>query len=235
LETIPNPKELRIFVGKRDSIIWPRRRIYMYSKYFTRPKTILMVALFLLLPSAIVSAGTLTIYDTTDTLFFADGTGRAIPQSSCGGEVCQILITPPVGWGATGVSFANITPIDVNIFEDSNQTVVSYTLHLQFFTFVDSAGISVFGAGIVFVSDSDGSGLQPLPNPFATAVTESGMPQFGSLITWDLPDGTHFEDSIFFVSDVSDVSDVPEPNTLALFGLALIGLGLSSRKQRNSV
>jgi hypothetical protein len=164
--------------------------------------------LALLLQPTSAVAGTITFFDSTDTVtvvLSADLLMRG-SAASCSGEICRVVLISPLG--TAGVNFSS-----TNIF-DPNSQILSDTIFIDFPIFPTAL--------ITFTSDSEGGpALQPVNGPF---IFENGMVQFASSIVWHLAAGGDITDSIFFQSDAVEIS-VPEPGTLALLGLALVGFG----------
>lgn len=117
------------------------------------------------------------------------------------------------------------TTINFNIFDSIPKSTLSDTLSISFFgisTQPNGANISV---DLTFISDTEGVPMVPLPG--AISVIETGnLQSLDALIAGTIPA------SGFSVSFRSDVEDIPEPNTFALLGLSLVGLGLAGSRQQ---
>src|SRR5579871_6700222 len=163
------------------------------------------------------SAGSITINDLTDTVFFTDNTGGRLGGIMCSnGETCGFSITGPAGTTnitANAVAANLLEPGTFNA-SDSLQEQINSTITFWLFT---SDGES----GIPFAGGCCGTG-------FINNLEEDGTPQNAIVISYfnaaGAPNGT---DTIFIQSDLE--SGVPEPSTC---WMALGGLGLLSVLRR---
>jgi hypothetical protein len=172
---------------------------------------ILALSTCLLCPQTGGRAGSITFNDLSDDVTVVDTTGR-ITSSVCDTEHCFVTFSAPLN--TVNVSGS---PPNINIRESPGGRISDVL-------FVNSGPSA---AMIEFVSDVEGFVLDPVPGVF---IVETGTIQNVASVTWTLRDGSTVVDSIGFISDVSEVSEVPEPRGIALLGIGLLGLGLIRRQ-----
>jgi hypothetical protein len=175
---------------------------------------VVFVALCSLYPESGACAGMITIDDLSDSLTVVDTTGR-ITSSVCtttiADESCFVNFSSP----ANTVS-ASGGPTSLNVRESALGAISDVVL----FSFTSSGGM------IEFHSDVEGGAvLDPVPGPF---VLETGTVQDAASVTWTLANGSTVVDTIAFISDVSEI---PEPASVALLGMGLLSLALVCRKR----
>lgn len=172
--------------------------------------------ILLLVMSTNASAGTITFNDLTDSLTITDRTGRATFSTCPAGktETCSFAWAAPVDTvSASGGPVGNF-----NIYEDASLQIVSDQLIWDF---------GLTGGTASFISDTDGVVLTALPG--GRSIVETGKFQNVGGVTWTLKDGTTVTDTIQFVSDVESV---PEPGSIALVSIALLGMAAVFRGAR---
>jgi hypothetical protein len=169
-------------------------------------------------------AGTITFFDLTDTVtatLSSDIIARG-STISCAGEVCAVTLFPPkTPSGST--SFANTT-----ILELGSQAISDIISVVP--TFTPDGTFNVQSFAVTFTSDSEGG---PSLSDLGNHMFEDGSLQQAdsSTISW-FPTGGRVDDTIFFQSDAVEI--VPEPGSLAVFGIATGGFALLRRGKRKS-
>ncbi|MCB1943455.1 MAG: PEP-CTERM sorting domain-containing protein [Candidatus Accumulibacter sp.] len=184
-------------------------------------KAIVASSVLALLSSG-AAAGTITFFDLSDSVtvtLSSDLLARG-STSTCVGEICAVRLLPPppssgsASWGS-------------NTIYEQGSSQISDTISI-IPTFLPNFEIEYFT--VTFTSDMEGGPpLLDLGNP----MTEDGTLQraINSDIGWQLgPTGAAITDMIFFQSDVVE-NPANEPASLALFGLGLVGIGFSRRRQ----
>jgi hypothetical protein len=169
-----------------------------------------LIALCCLLPAAAARAGMITLDDRSDNVSVVDTTGR-ITSSVCttttAAESCLVTFSAPPNTVSTSGN-----PISLNVRESALGAISDVVI----FNF------SASGGRIDFVSDVEGGPvLDPVPGPF---VVETGAVQDVGSVTWTLADGGTVLDTVAFISDVSEI---PEPGSVALLGMGLLSLGMA--------
>ena len=124
-----------------------------------------------------------------------------------------------LGTAATGVAFESSTSIYVKVFDELNSVDVNTGAD----TFLFSLGVDADNIlenapdGTLLTGSRDGTGTQ-----FYSI-------DVGSSITTALGHAP-----VAFSAVAFSVSDVPEPATMALFGLGLVGIGVIARRRKQS-
>ena len=181
-----------------------------------------VVALFCISPAGAV-AGTITFFDTVDTVTYTDDTGRA--SGSCVGESCSLTLLAPgaVSTGTVTISFIGGGavwlepghPFNPPFIEISDTFCGAPFADPPTCHFINSGGLTT-AVTIEFASDVDNH--QPVI--FQAPTVEDGTIQTAFTITW----GGLATDTVKFQSDVVPV--VPEPSSIVLLvtGVAVVGL-----------
>ena len=151
--------------------------------------------------------------DTSDTIFvFFNGS----PFGSCAVETAGCSTTTEFGGGNP---VTTMLPLNFNLWEDASKTVLSDTFAISLVDF-SSVGGTPNTVLATFTSDlDDGTLLTPLAN--ATDLIETGDVQTAATVMFSDGNGITYQ----FQSDV----DVPEPSSLLLLVIALLGLVLFYR------
>ena len=153
-----------------------------------------------------LSEGGITVTDTT-------GRGSV---SCLTLEVCIVTLLPPLDPAGGFARQGTTGPGSTNIFEPGSG-VLSDTMLL---------GNNALGnLTITFRSDAEGTPLTLLAG--GRSVFETGGLDFVATVGWIFADNTQVNDQIGFISDITAV---PEPETLAMIGLSLGSLALSRRR-----
>jgi hypothetical protein len=165
------------------------------------------------LPLPGARAGTITFDDLSDAVTVTDTTGR-VTSSVCNTlESCLVTFSAPANTIAAAGG-----PAGLNVRESPGGPISDVVL----LSFNSSAGT------IDFVSDVEGLVLDPVSGPF---IVESGAVQDAASVTWTLADGSTVVDTIRFASDVSDI---PEPGSVALLGIGVLLGMIGTRRHRSS-
>ena len=166
------------------------------------------LALSFLVPSRVL-AGTITVFDLTDTLTFSVSsdivsrvTGGLAGGAFCLGETCSFIIAPPAG--TTGGSYSART----NIFGPDGPLSDTF----QF-----------LNGNPTFQSDSEtGPALVPFPTPFSS-LTENGTVQQVGVMSFNNAAGTVIEtNTMFMQSDATPETPEPSSVVLTLAGFAVL-------------
>jgi hypothetical protein len=166
------------------------------------------LALSFLVPSRVL-AGTIVVFDLTDTLTFSVSsdivsrvTGGLAGGAFCLGETCSFIIAPPAG--TAGGNYSART----NIFGPDGPLSDTF----QF-----------LNANPTFQSDSEtGPALVPFPTPFSS-LTENGTVQQVGVMSFNNAAGAVIEtNTMFMQSDATPETPEPSSVVLTLAGFAVL-------------
>ena len=175
------------------------------------------LALVLLSPMA-ANATQITIDFEGQTPFDAIGSTYA-SQGVTFGPSCYFYPEDSNYPASSGVNSAYCDPLPEQIdFSSAVSNVGAY-----FNAYEDDITFSAFGAGGLIGSITISETTQPNPAPLYYELSYSGI-EYVTLSTFGSSEYYNFDDLTF-------TSSVPEPGTLALFGIGLLGMGLSRRRK----
>lgn len=165
------------------------------------------LALSFLVPSRVL-AGTITVFDLTDTLTFSVSsdivsrvTGGLAGGAFCLGETCSFIIAPPAG--TDGGNYSART----NIFGPDGPLSDTF----QF-----------LNGNPTFQSDSEtGPALVPFPTPFSS-LTENGTVQQVGVMSYNNAAGVIETNTMFMQSDATPEAPEPSSVVLTLAGFAVL-------------